>query len=81
MKISTKFGGMMLVIVLLTGFLMFFTITSINSIKDITMEHQNSNTPLMITALSFQKDVIQISSGLPMFRQPAGCRVLMMGLK
>ena len=64
MKISTKFGGMMLVIVLLTGFLMFFTITSINSIKDITMEHQNSNTPLMITALSFQKDVIQIQQWL-----------------
>ena len=54
----------MLVIVLLTGFLMFFTITSINSIKDITMEHQNSNTPLMITALSFQKDVIQIQQWL-----------------
>ena len=39
MRISTKFGGMMLVIILLTGFLMFFTLTSINEI-DITTEHR-----------------------------------------
>lgn len=58
MRISTKFGGMMLVIILLTGFLMFFTLTSINEIKNITTEHQERNTPLMVTALSFQKDVI-----------------------
>jgi len=64
MRISTKFGGMMLVIILLTGFLMFFTLTSINEIKNITTEHQERNTPLMVTALSFQKDVIQIQQWL-----------------
>ena len=55
MRISTKFGGMMLVIILLTGFLMFFTLTSINEIKNITTEHQERNTPLMVTALSFKR--------------------------
>src|SRR5690606_16135321 len=32
--------------------------------KNITTEHQERNTPLMVTALSFQKDVIQIQQWL-----------------
>ena len=64
MKISTKFGGMMLVIVLLTVFLMLFTVNSLNNIDEITSEHQNRNTPLMITSLSLQKDIIQIQQWL-----------------
>lgn len=64
MKISTKFGGMMLGIILLTGFLMLFTLNSINDINDITIEHQSKNSPLMITSLSLQKDIIQIQQWL-----------------
>jgi methyl-accepting chemotaxis protein len=64
MKISTKFGGIMLSIVLLTGFLMIFTINSLSSISGIISEHRDRNTPLMITSLSLQKDIIQIQQWL-----------------
>ncbi|KJS82948.1 MAG: chemotaxis protein [Peptococcaceae bacterium BICA1-8] len=64
MKISTKFGGMMLGIILMTGLIMFFTLTAINNIIAITSEQQNKNTPLMMTSMSLQKDIIQIQQWL-----------------
>ncbi|SMB79398.1 methyl-accepting chemotaxis protein [Desulfonispora thiosulfatigenes DSM 11270] len=64
MKISTKFGAMMLGIILIMGSLMIYTLTSLDSISENTEEHQNKNTPVMITSLNLQKDIIQIQQWL-----------------
>lgn len=64
MKISTKFGTIMLGIILTTVLLMFVTISSLNNLRKITSEHQNKNNPMMITSLGLQKDVIQIQQWL-----------------
>lgn len=64
MKISTKVSGIMVAIILVTGLLMFFTVASLNNINGIITEQQNKNTPLIITSLSLQKDIIQIQQWL-----------------
>lgn len=64
MKISTKLGAMILLIILNTGILMFFTLSSLNNISAKVDEHQTENTPLMITTLSLQKDIVQIQQWL-----------------
>lgn len=64
MKISTKLGAMILLIIINTGILMFFTLSSLNDISAKVDEHQTKNTPLMITTLSLQKDIVQIQQWL-----------------
>ena len=64
MKISTKLSAMILLIILSTGMLMFFTLSSLNNIFEKVDEHQTKNTPLMITTLSLQKDIVQIQQWL-----------------
>lgn len=64
MKISTKLGAMILLIIINTGILMFFTLSSLNNISAKVDEHQTENTPLMITTLSLQKDIVQIQQWL-----------------
>ncbi len=64
MKISTKFNIMILGIIISTILLMIFTFLSLNNISHNIKEHQNKNTPLMITSLSLQKDIIQIQQWL-----------------
>ncbi|WP_346888019.1 methyl-accepting chemotaxis protein [Clostridium sp. UBA1056] len=64
MKISTKLSAMILLIILSTGMLMFFTLSSLNNIFAKADEHQTKNTPLMITTLSLQKDIVQIQQWL-----------------
>jgi methyl-accepting chemotaxis protein len=64
MKISTKLSAMMLLIILSTGMLMFFTLSSLNNIFAKVDEHQTKNTPLMVTTLSLQKDIVQIQQWL-----------------
>lgn len=55
---------MILGIILVTVMLMCFTLTSLNKIMTITNEHQNTNTPEMITSMALQKDIIQIQQWL-----------------
>ncbi|MEW8995070.1 methyl-accepting chemotaxis protein [Clostridium sp.] len=64
MKISTKLGAMILLIILNTGILMFFTLSSLNNIFAKVDEHQTKSTPLMITTVSLQKDIVQIQQWL-----------------
>lgn len=64
MKISTKLSAIILWIILSTGMLMFLTISSLDNISGVIDEHQTKNTPLMITTLSLQKDIIQIQQWL-----------------
>ncbi|WP_346917229.1 hypothetical protein [Clostridium sp.] len=80
MKISTKLGAMILLIILNTGILMFFTLSSLNNIFAKVDEHQTKNTPLMITTLSLQKDIVQIQQWLTDISVTRANRDLMMDL-
>lgn len=64
MKLKMKFALLILVVIISIGALNFLTLNSLNNISNITSEHQNKNTPVMITSLSLQKDVIQIQQWL-----------------
>lgn len=60
MKISTKFGGMIVLIIAGIITLGVFTLSSLSNISRMTNEYRTKNTPLMVTSLMLQKDIIQI---------------------
>lgn len=64
MKITAKFGVMMVGIILCTGFLMIYTMIGLNHIISKTNEQKNSNSPLMIYSMSVKADIIQIQQWL-----------------
>jgi methyl-accepting chemotaxis protein len=64
MKISTKFNLLIFIIMLCTTFLMVFTIVSLNKVKDLNNKYQEQVTPMMVTSIQLQKDVIQIQQWL-----------------
>ncbi|MDF2541340.1 MAG: methyl-accepting chemotaxis protein [Herbinix sp.] len=64
MKITTKFGGMMIGIMATTGLLMFFILSGLSNIITIINDQQNYHSPIMIESLSLQKDIIQIQQWL-----------------
>lgn len=64
MKISHKLGGIILEIIIFNGLLMFFLVSSLNTIKQTNLEQQEKQTPTMITSLEFQKNVIEIQQWL-----------------
>lgn len=64
MKISTRFGGVIVTIILIIALLMAYTLTSLNNINDVTREHQEQTTLVMVKALDLQKDIIQIQQWL-----------------
>lgn len=64
MKITTKFSIMMSSIIILNFILLIFSIVSLGSIQKITTENQNINTPMMITSLKLNTEIIQIQQWL-----------------
>jgi methyl-accepting chemotaxis protein len=64
MKISTKFNLLLFIIMLCTTFLMVFTIVSLNKVKNLNNKYQEKVTPMMVTSIQLQKDVIQIQQWL-----------------
>lgn len=64
MKISTKFTALMLLLITISVSLMIFTLTSLSHINNGLNENKEVSTPLMITSLSLQKDIIQIQQWL-----------------
>ncbi len=64
MKLTTKFAFIILSIIIAIGVFGYLTVNSLHDISAITNEHQNRNSPAMITSLSLQKDIIQIQQWL-----------------
>ncbi|HHV10595.1 MAG TPA: methyl-accepting chemotaxis protein [Clostridiales bacterium] len=64
MKISIKFRIIMSLIILAALILLILTVISLKGIKKTTDEQQTVNTPMMITSLQLQKEVIQIQQWL-----------------
>lgn len=64
MKISTKFTGLMILLIFISVSLMIFTLTSLTRITKQVTDQENVNTPLMMTSLNLQKDIIQIQQWL-----------------
>ena len=64
MKITTKFTMVLSIIMLCTTFLLVFTIVSLNKVKDLNNTYQETATPMMVTSIQLQKDVIQIQQWL-----------------
>ncbi|MDF2557661.1 MAG: methyl-accepting chemotaxis protein [Bacillales bacterium] len=64
MKISTKFTMILSIIMLCTTLLLVFTIVSLNKVKELNNSYQEKATPMMVTSIQLQKDVIQIQQWL-----------------
>lgn len=64
MKISTKIGGLMLIIIIIAGGLMIFTLYSLNQIALTTDEYTNKNKPTMNTSMLLEKNIIQVQQWL-----------------
>lgn len=63
-KISTKFNAITIGMIATTSLLMFLTLSVLGDISERVDEQQNVNTPVIVSSLSLQKDVVQIQQWL-----------------
>ncbi len=64
LKIFAKIGGGILLIIVIISMLMGFNLSSLKNVEENTKNHQEKITPIMITSLNLQKNVIQIQQWL-----------------